>query len=228
MKYPMNDIKFVDIKELPVLDRPREKLSRLGSGALSDIELLMLILSSGTAKNPVGLTAKKLLIMLDENPLLKAEEIETIPGIGEAKSKVIAAALELGRRRTARLARCIASPKDAYSEIKHFADRDQEQFIVIILNGAHEVIQSQIVTIGLVNRTLVHCREVFSIPIEKRATAIIIAHNHPSGNLTPSDEDIEVTKKLRLAGEILGIRVLDHLIITPTNYFSFLENQMMV
>lgn len=227
MKYPKNEIKFIDIKELPPIDRPREKLSRNGSQGLSDIELLMLILSSGTQKNPVGLTAKRLLELLDRNPYLSHEEIECIPGIGEAKSKAIAAALEIGRRRNTKVAKSITSPGDIYLELKHFADRDQEQFIVSLLNGANELVQSNIITVGLVNRTLVHPREVFSIPIEKKATAIIIAHNHPSGNSKPSEDDILITKRLIECGELLGIKVLDHLVLTKENYYSFLENNLM-
>lgn len=227
MKYPKNEIKFIDIKELPQIDRPREKLSRNGSQGLSDIELLMLILSSGTQKNPVGLTAKRLLELLDKNPYLSHEEIECIPGIGEVKSKAIAAALEIGRRRNTKVAKSITSPDDIYLELKHFADRDQEQFIVALLNGANELVQSNIITVGLVNRTLVHPREVFSIPIEKKAAAIIIAHNHPSGNSKPSEDDILITKRLVECGELLGIKVLDHLVLTKNNYYSFLENNLM-
>jgi DNA repair protein radc len=224
MKYPINQIDYIDIKELPVPDRPRERLTRLGSEALSDIELLMLMLSSGTAKVPVGLAAKRLLELLDTTDSPTAEEIAVVPGIGEAKSKIIAAALELGRRRTVKKGRVISSPSDIYSELRHFANRDQEQFIVAILNGAHEMVSANVITLGLVNRTLVHPREVFSLPIERKAAAIIIAHNHPSGNLTPSKEDEEVTTRLAECGELLGIKVLDHLIITTLDYYSFLEH----
>lgn len=159
--------------------------------------------------------------------MVDADEIALIPGIGTAKSKQISAALELGRRRTARMGRSITSPVDVYAEIRHYADRDQEQFIVCSLNGAHELIQANMVTKGLINRTLIHPREVFVLPIEKRATAIILAHNHPSGKLEPSDEDIELTKRLKDCGDLLGIKVLDHLIITPSGYFSFLEHKLM-
>lgn len=227
MRYPKNEIQFLDVKELPPQDRPREKLARFGSEGLSDVELLMIIIGSGTQRNPVGLSAKRLLEKLDENPMVDADEIALIPGIGTAKSKQISAALELGRRRTARMGRSITSPVDVYAEIRHYADRDQEQFIVCSLNGAHELIQANMVTKGLINRTLIHPREVFVLPIEKRATAIILAHNHPSGKLEPSDEDIELTKRLKDCGDLLGIKVLDHLIITPSGYFSFLEHKLM-
>lgn len=227
MRYPKNEIQFLDVKELPPQDRPREKLARFGSEGLSDVELLMIIIGSGTQRNPVGLSAKRLLEKLDENPMVDADEIALIPGIGTAKSKQISAALELGRRRTAHMGRSITSPVDVYAEIRHYADRDQEQFVVCSLNGAHELIQANMVTKGLINRTLIHPREVFVLPIEKRATAIILAHNHPSGKLEPSDEDIELTKRLKDCGDLLGIKVLDHLIITPSGYFSFLEHKLM-
>ncbi len=227
MRYPINTIKFLDVKELPFHERPREKLTRLGSEGLSDLELLMVILSSGTQQNPVGLTAKRLLECLDANPLLTAKDIATIPGIGEAKSKQIAAALELGRRRSSRIGRTIISSIDIYAEIKHFAIRDQEQFIVCSLNGAHELMQANMVTKGLINKTLVHPREVFAIPLEKRATAIIVAHNHPSGNLEPSSEDLTLTERLAECGELLGIPVLDHLIISPDSYYSFVDHRLL-
>ena len=109
--------------------------------------------------------------------------------------------------------------------IQHFADRKQESFIVISLNGAHEVLAIRVVSIGLVNRTIVHPREVFADPIQDRAVAVIIAHNHPSGQLEPSDEDRNITRKLSEAGSIIGISVLDHLILSPNGgYLSFVES----
>jgi DNA repair protein RadC len=107
--------------------------------------------------------------------------------------------------------------------IRHFADRKQEHFICVSLNGANEIIATRVVSVGLVNKTQVHPREVFADPITDRASAVIVAHNHPSGSLEPSKEDIDITARLKSAGEILGIRLLDHVIFNSKGYYSFLE-----
>ena len=107
--------------------------------------------------------------------------------------------------------------------IQHYADRKQEHFLCVSLNGSNEVIAVRIISVGLVNKTHVHPREVFADAITDRASAVIVAHNHPSGNVEPSKEDMEITKQLKSAGEILGIKLLDHIIFNRINYFSFLE-----
>jgi DNA repair protein RadC len=121
----------------------------------------------------------------------------------------------------------VSAPSDAYSVLKRFATMRQEHFLVLTLDGAHQVIRSKIVSVGLVNRTVVHPREVFRPAIEDSATAVIIAHNHPSGRLDPSIEDRDITDKLTKAGEILGIAVLDHIIIGKGGFFSFLEQGLL-
>ena len=196
------------VRETPKEDRPRERLERLGVEALTDEELLMLIIGSGTSKRSVNEIAKDLLYELDRNPDLKMEEMLLIPGLGQAKASSIDAALELGRRRVRGKGRVISSPADIYKEIRHYSSRDQESLIVLMLNGAHETIGTIVATVGLLNRTIVHPREVFSEPIKRRAAAIAIAHNHPSGNVEPSDDDKDVTKRIIRCGEILGLRYL--------------------
>lgn len=133
---------------------------------------------------------------------------------------------ELHRRETrAQRAKRIRFPADAYSFLKPWAKKKQEHFLVVCLNGAHEVIgRPQVVSVGLSNRALVHPREIFAPAISKRATAVMIAHNHPSGNLQESNEDREVTHRVKKAGEVLGIPMLDHIVFSATGYFSFLEN----
>ena len=121
----------------------------------------------------------------------------------------------------------ICSPGDIYREVRHYCSRNQEHFIVLTLNGAHELIGQNVATVGLVNKTLVHPREVFSDAIARRAVAIAVAHNHPSGTLEPSDDDINVTRRIIAAGDLLGIKVLDHIVFTQAGYFSFLEHGMM-
>lgn len=214
----------MDIKELPEAERPRERLEKNGVTALSDQELLAILLGSGSKDRPVQLLAQELLKILDHSSAsVGMAELRDVRGLGPAKASVICAALELGRRRLPAKKRKIESPADAYPLVQHYGTRQQEHFLSISLNGAHEVMAISVVSVGLVNRTLVHPREVFAEAIRERATAIIIAHNHPSGNLQPSKEDEEVTRRLKQAGEILGIKILDHLIFDHEHFHSLME-----
>jgi len=213
------------ICDIPLQDRPREKLQQKGAQSLSDQELLAILLGSGTRGQDVMSVAKRLLKVLDEtsaNPTL--EELTAIDGIGLAKATLISAALEFARRRIRPEGFKITFPTDVLPLIRHMADRKQEHFLCISLNGANEVIATRTISVGLVNKTQVHPREVFADPITDRATAIIIAHNHPAGNVTPSKDDVEITRKIKAAGETLGIKVLDHIIFSVKGYYSFLEN----
>ena len=206
---------------LPKEDRPRERLIRCGPESLSDEALLSIILVSGVRGKNVTSVARELLEKLDrEKAIPPVKELRRLSGLGVSKACTVAAMLEFGRRKWAGGQR-IRHPTDIYNIIRHHADRRQERFLCLSLNGAHEVLATRIVTIGLVNRTIVHPREVFADPILDRASAIIVAHNHPSGNLRPSGEDNEITQKLRSAAEILGITFLDHLIFSESFYFSF-------
>src|SRR4030042_2789835 len=213
------------IADIPKLDRPREKLQQKGAEALSDVELLAILLGRGVEGHDVMSVAVRVLKALDkskEKPDI--EELKKIEGVGIAKATLIAAALEFARRRIRPEGLKITTPADVLPLIQHYADRKQEHFICISINGANEVIKSRIVSVGLVNKTQVHPREVFADPITDRASAIIVAHNHPSGGLTPSREDIDITKQLKAAGETLGIRLLDHIIFNHKGYYSFLEH----
>ena len=206
---------------LPKEDRPRERLIRCGPESLSDEALLSIILVSGVQGKNVTLVARELLERLDrEKTIPPVTELCQMAGMGISKACTVAAMLEFGRRKWAGGQR-IRHPADIYSLIRHHADRRQERFLCLSLNGAHEVLASRIVTIGLVNRTIVHPREVFADPILDRASAIVAAHNHPSGNLRPSEEDHEITRRLKAAADILGITFLDHLIFSEHFYFSF-------
>ncbi|NLD47376.1 MAG: DNA repair protein RadC [Clostridiaceae bacterium] len=213
-----------NINEIPKTERPREKLLDKGVKSLSDLELLAIMLGTGTKGNDVMSVAGKILKQLDKGKgRIDAEELTRIEGMGPAKAAVIAAALEFAGRRIRPEGIKIVFPTDVLPLISHLSDRKQEHFVCISLNGASEVIATRIVTVGLVNMTQVHPREVFADPITDRATGVIIAHNHPSGSLTPSRQDVEVTKLIKEAGEILGIRLVDHVIFNTKGYFSFLE-----
>jgi DNA repair protein RadC len=213
------------ISDIPKSDRPREKLQQKGAAALSDLELLAVLLGSGTKKHDVMTLANNILKVIDQSGgTADANALQQIEGVGSAKAALITAALEFARRRIRPEGTKISSPAEVLPLISHFADRKQEHFICLSLNGANEVITSRVVSVGLVNKTQVHPREVFADPITDRASSIIVAHNHPAGTLTPSKEDIEITKQLKSAGETLGIRLLDHIIFNHKGYFSFQEN----
>ncbi|MFQ5753019.1 MAG: DNA repair protein RadC [bacterium] len=213
------------VKDLPLNERPREKLLEKGAQALTDNELLAVLLGKGTQKHDVLSLSKKLTKIIDQKGIkLTAEDILDIDGIGTAKATLITAAFEFVRRRIKPEGLKIKFPVDVLPLIQHYGDRKQEHFICVSINGANEVMNARVITIGLINKSHVHPREVFADVIAERASAVIIAHNHPVGNLTPSKEDIEITKKLKNAGETLGIRLLDHIIFNHKDYYSFLEN----
>lgn len=229
MTYENSKAVWSALSEIERQDRPREKMELKGAESLSDLELIMLLVSSGTAERPVNEVSSELLTLLDKSEEPDYKSICAIKGLGRAKSSQILAALELGRRQMKKygIGPSISSPGDIFREVRHYATRDQEQFIVLVLNGAHEVLNVFVATVGLVNKTLVHPREIFSDAIQRRGTAIAIAHNHPSGKLEPSEDDINVTKRILISGDILGIRVLDHIIFSSNSYYSFLEHGLM-
>ena len=212
------------IADIPKSDRPREKLLQKGAEALSDLELLAILLGRGVEGHDVMTIADRVLKVFSANKEKPdIEELKKIDGVGPAKATLISAALEFARRRIRPEGLRISFPADVLPLIRHYADRKQEHFICISINGANEVIKSRIVSVGLVNKTQVHPREVFAEPITDRASAIIVAHNHPTGGLTPSKEDIEITAQLKSAGETLGIRLIDHIIFNHKGYYSFVE-----
>jgi DNA repair protein RadC len=207
---------------LPLAQRPRERLFALGPGALSDQELLMILLNTGIKGKNVSVLAAELLKRLETNKgIPSVKELVRVTGLGKAKAGVIVAMLEYGRRNWGMTGSKIKHPSDVFAIVRHYANRKQERFICLSLNSAHEVLAVRIITIGLVNRTLIHPREVFADPLSDRATGICVCHNHPSGELKPSGEDDEVTMSLEKAAAVLGIRFLDHIIFSETGYYSY-------
>jgi DNA repair protein RadC len=210
---------------IPESERPREKLGVGGPQALSDHELIAILLGSGTRSRDVFELAREIVDIIDSNkgfPTL--DQLRQVRGIGQAKATSVIAALEFARRRIHPEGMRIMFPKDALLLVHNYADRKQEHFLCISLNGAKEVIATRVITVGLVNRTQVHPREVFADAITDRASGIIVAHNHPAGTCDPSREDTEVTRMLKQAGNTLGIRLLDHIIFNKRGYYSFLES----
>ncbi len=212
------------IRDLPKSERPREKMLAKGAGALTDEELLAVLIGKGTRGHDVLSLSRRLIKVVDaKGTSLKAEDIMALEGIGTAKAALIAAAFEFVRRRIRPEGVKIQSPADVLPLLRHYADRKQEHFLTVSLNGANEVMTVRVVTIGLINMSHVHPREVFADILTERASSLIVAHNHPSGSLVPSEQDRAVTVQLRKAGEILGIKLLDHIVFSRRGYYSFLE-----
>jgi DNA repair protein RadC len=212
------------IQQMPEADRPRERLLAKGAAALSDRELLAVLLGKGTPKMDVMTLAGKLVRLIDEKGLqVKAEDLTRFEGVGIAKATLILGAIEFARRRIKPEGAKIGTPADLLPHIRHYADRKQEHFLCASINGANEVLNIRVVSMGLIDRSPVHPREVFADALSDRASAVIVAHNHPSGGVEPSPRDINITAQLKAAGEVLGIELLDHIIFNKTGYFSFLE-----
>ncbi len=212
------------IDRIPKADRPREKLLRKGAQALSDRELLAVLLGKGTPGMDVMTLAGKLARIIDEKGLnITAEDLMQFEGVGDAKAALVLGAIEFARRRIKPEGAKIETSADLLPHVRHFADRKQEHFLCATINGANEILNIRVVSIGLIDRSPVHPREVFADALIDRASAVIVAHNHPSGKLEPSQSDINITAQLKSAGAIIGIELLDHIIFNRTKYFSFLE-----
>ena len=206
----------------------REKALRFGLGYPLDYELVMLILGAGNRQMSVETMSKKIVDVLDSaNNEDMVERLLKMKGIGQSKALAVAAAIELGKRRTCHLGAHITSPSDVIPFVNHYAMSGKEHFLAVTLNGGHNIIQIHVVSIGTTNSAYAHPREVFYEAIKENASAILVCHNHPSGSVEPSEEDIECTRKLLAASKIIGIPLLDHVIIDCNNYFSFLENGLL-
>jgi len=212
------------IKEMPEFSRPREKLREKGAQVLSDAELIAVLLRSGIKGKEVrSLAAEVARLLTERRGNISFEDLARIKGIGLAKAAQILSAFELARRHLLKEAVKIACAADVLPLLSDIAGKQQEYFVCISLNGAHEVIEKRIVTVGLLDKSQVHPREVFADVLADRAAAVILAHNHPSGELKPSNSDLKIQEQLMEAGRILGIRILDHVIVSKRGYYSFQE-----
>ncbi|WP_036688118.1 RadC family protein [Paucisalibacillus globulus] len=218
------------IKDVPKEDRPRERLLHLGANHLSNQELLAILLGSGTREESVMALANRLLMHFEGLKLLKdatIEELTAIKGIGSAKGVLILSALELGKRLSQYKPNeryVIRSPEDGADYVmEELRNLNQEHFVVLFLNTKNQIIHRQTIFIGSLNASIVHPREVYREAVKRSAASIIVAHNHPSGDPTPSQEDIHVTKRLAESGKMIGIELLDHLIIGDRKFVSLKE-----
>jgi DNA repair protein RadC len=226
---------FLNIKSWAAQDRPREKLVLKGKATLSDAELIAILLGTGTSKLSAVDLAKNILqsVNNDLNELgrLTVKDLMKIKGIGEAKAIRIISALELGRRRKdfqVEEKPRIGGSADAYEVLKaDLLDIPHEAFWIVLLNRANRVIRKQQISQGGVAGTVADPKIIFKLAVEELASGIILAHNHPSGNLNASQADIDLTKKLKESGKLLDIHVLDHLIIAGKKYFSFADEGLL-
>lgn len=222
------------IKNWAVDDRPREKLLSKGKESLSDSELLAILINSGSGKESAVDVAKKILKLghdnLDELGKISINEMISIKGIGEARAVTLVAALELGRRRQGSIGliktRLTSSGELATYLKAALKDYTYEVFAVVFLNKANKVKHFEIMSKGGINHTIVDPRMVFAKALEVQATSMVLCHNHPSGNLRPSRADEELTAKLKSAGKLMDINVVDHLIVSDEGYYSFADEGM--
>lgn len=221
---------MVKIKDLPRIDRPREKLERYGPEKLSNSELLAILLRSGQKGVNVVELSKRILSKFSGDGLSKADviELKNTFGLGSAKACGIVACFELCRRLLQnKLASLILSSKDVWDELKDIRDNKKEHFIVFFLDARNQEIKREIISIGSLNANLVHPREVFEPAVRYSAAQIVVAHNHPTGDVSPSQEDLVITKQLVDAGKLLGIELKDHVVVSKTNFFSFTEHKLL-
>ncbi len=212
-------------------DRPRERLEQKGARALADAELLALVLRTGDRKRDAWTIARIALDRfggLDGLAAATGRALEATPGLGPAKAASLRAAIELARRivdEPLERGQPIRSPADVQRHFRgRLRDHHRESFHVLLLDGRHRLISTEEVSVGTLTASLVHPREVFRDAIRNAAAALVLVHNHPSGDPSPSAEDRSVTERLRSAGLLLGIRVLDHVIVADSGYFSFRES----
>ncbi|MEG2079204.1 DNA repair protein RadC [Chryseobacterium piscicola] len=225
----------MSIKFLAEDDRPREKFLLKGKNSLSDSELLAIIMGSGSRDETAVELARKILASVGNSwhqlSLLTIKDLTKFKGVGEVKAISIATALEIGRRRSAQEIPDkpqINSSKTAYDVLKiHLSDLRTEEFWALFLNQNNKVVHISQLTQGGISQSLVDLRILFKIAMDHFATGIIVSHNHPSGNLKPSQEDINITKKIKDAGTLLSIQLLDHLIITQNSYLSFADEGLL-
>jgi len=218
------------IKDLPKVDRPREKLEKYGPERLSDSELLAILLRTGSEGINVVELSGKILRKFSGVGLTKAsvKDLKNTFGLGSAKASEIVACFELGRRLLQnKKSALLLTPQDVWNELKDIRDHKKEHFVVFFLDSRNQEIKREIISVGSLNANLVHPREVFEPAVRHLAAHIVIAHNHPAGDPTPSQEDLDITKQLADAGKLLGIEIKDHVIVSKGSFFSFTEHKLM-
>lgn len=216
------------IHDLPLPDRPREKLQRKGVAALSDFELLEVLVGSGTKDADVGQIAKKIQKLLQKGAdSLTYDSLTSIKGVSTATAGKLLSALELARRHLVRDVTPLLTEVDILARLGDLRTKKQEYFVCLSLDGGQRLIAQRTITIGTLETVLAHPREVFADAVADRAACVVVAHNHPSGDPNPSQQDIALTQQLAASGHLLGIPLADHLIVTKTSHFSFRQNKLL-
>jgi len=213
---------------MPTLDRPREKLQRKGQAALSDFELLQVMIGSGTAGADVGQIARQVQRLLQKGTeSINLESLSSLHGVSTATAGKILASLELAKRHLVRDVEPLRTMADVLARLGDIRNKQQEYFVCLSLDGGQRLIAQRTITIGTLDTVLAHPREVFSDAIVDRAACIIVVHNHPSGDPNPSQKDTSLTQQLAAAGQLLGIPLRDHVIVTKTDHYSFRQHHLL-
>ncbi|HVI69670.1 MAG TPA: DNA repair protein RadC [Magnetospirillaceae bacterium] len=216
------------LTDIPAIDRPREKLVRKGVPALSDFELLEVMVGSGTVHADVSQVARQLLKSFRRGTdTLSFESLTNLRGVSTALASKILAGLELARRHLVRDVEPLRTQQDIVARLDGIRNKQQEYFVALSLDGGQRLIAQRTITIGTLDTVLAHPREVFSDPIVDRAASLVVAHNHPSGEAKPSSKDTTLTQQLAAAGQLLGIPLRDHLIVTRTDVYSFRQHHLL-
>lgn len=219
----------MNLKNVPIYKRPREKLIELGVKNLSDKELVAIILRTGTVKSGVMKTADSLLrkVHLKDLSTISVRDLEKISGVGNAHASSLVAAAELAHRIYSAGSISLTNPEQIIQILHHIAGKRQEYFVCLYVNARYNLITRKTISIGTIDASLAHPREVFRPAIECGASYIILAHNHPSGDPEPSEADILLTARMMEAGEVIGISVLDHVILAKNDWASLKKNGIM-
>lgn len=218
---------MLQIKERYFADKPREKLLKGGASTLSTTELIAIILGSGQGKFPLMSISNNIAKLVSRDNLT-LENLRKIGGVGVAKACQLLSVKELANRMASEDSDAvISSASDIAMLLSSIRNQRQEHFVTITLDGAHRIIAQRTIFVGTLNQSIIHPREVFADAVTDRAAGIILAHNHPSGTIRPSEEDKIVTERLKLAGDILGIEIIDHVIVTKDAHWSFKGNKLL-
>lgn len=216
------------IQQMPLAERPREKMQSRGVQALSDFELLEVFIGNGSGAADVSYIARRIQKLLEKHGgSLCYDQLTTIKGVNVATASKIISAMELARRHLVRDSTPLRTQYDIMARLADIRSRQQEHFVVLSLDGGQRLIAQRTITIGTLDTVLAHPREVYADAIADRAASVIVAHNHPSGDATPSQKDISLTQQLAAAGQLLGIALRDHIIVTRTAYYSCRQHHLL-
>ncbi len=216
------------IYQIPAADRPREKLRKKGAAALSDFELLEVVIGTGSKLNDVGTIARQVQKHLRRGvDALHYDALLGIRGVNTATAGKILAALELARRHLVKDVEPLRSIRDLLGRLDDIRNKQQEYVVCLSLDGGQRLLAQRTITIGTLDTVIAHPREVFADAIADRAASVVVAHNHPSGDASPSKKDVALTQQLAAAGQLLGVTLRDHIILTKTDYFSFRQHHLL-